>query len=112
MKKKFLGSSVEDTIKEWHKKDPAMETRVEQLMEKKIMAALFKNIRKQTGYSQAELARKAGMPQPAIARIESDTSTVLPRLDLYTRLLSVMGYRLILSAERMDKGGRRLRHAA
>lgn len=44
------------------------------------------------GLSQRELAKRVGMPQPAIARIEQ--GRVTPRVDTLTRLLAACGQAL------------------
>jgi predicted nucleotidyltransferase/DNA-binding XRE family transcriptional regulator len=60
-------------------------------------SALIRDARRAAGLSQAELARRAGTSQPAIARYESgDTSPSVVTLD---RLLRAAGRRLELSAE-------------
>ena len=56
------------------------------LMSKVIMA------RKEQGISQKELAEKAGMKQPAIARLES--LRVMPKVDTLIDVLHPLGYTL------------------
>ena len=48
--------------------------------------------RLRAGLTQQELARRAGISQPALARIE--TGRVTPRMDTVTRLLSACGMSL------------------
>jgi transcriptional regulator with XRE-family HTH domain len=55
-------------------------------------AIVLKRARKQAGFSQRELARRAGMAQPAIARIER--GAVVPRVDTLDRLLLACGHGL------------------
>src|SRR5712692_2088237 len=45
--------------------------------------------RRSAGFSQRELAQRSGIPQPAIARIESGRST--PRFDTLASLLRACG---------------------
>jgi predicted nucleotidyltransferase/DNA-binding XRE family transcriptional regulator len=60
-------------------------------------SALIRDARRAAGLSQAELARRAGTSQPAIARYESgDTSPSVVTLD---RLLRAAGRRLVLGSE-------------
>jgi predicted transcriptional regulator len=49
-------------------------------------------VRRRAGLSQRALAAKAGVPQPAIARIES--GAVSPRLDTVLPLLEAAGFTL------------------
>ena len=59
-------------------------------------ARLLRHARRQAGLSQRALADKAGVAQPAIARIES--GAVSPRLDTLARLLEATGWTLELAA--------------
>lgn len=49
------------------------------------VAAAVTRARKAAGMTQRDLARASGMPQPAIARIES--GSVHPKVDTFLRLL-------------------------
>jgi len=51
--------------------------------------------RRRAGLSQRELARRSGVPQPAIARIEAGTGS--PRLSSLVRLLDAAGFTLEVS---------------
>ncbi len=55
-------------------------------------ATTLRNARRAAGLSQRELAHRAGLAQPAIARIES--GGVVPRVDTLERLLRVCGHGL------------------
>lgn len=52
-------------------------------------ARAVRGARKRAGLSQAELARRTGIPQPAISRIER--GLVVPRADTLDRLLEACG---------------------
>ena len=52
-------------------------------------AQALASARRRAGVTQRELARKAGVPQPSIARIES--GKVVPRVDTLERLLRACG---------------------
>ncbi|MGH2429114.1 MAG: helix-turn-helix domain-containing protein [Candidatus Limnocylindria bacterium] len=58
-------------------------------------ARALRYARRQAGFSQRALARKTGVPQPAIARIER--GMISPRLDTLERLLAGAGATLELS---------------
>lgn len=52
----------------------------------------LRNARRAAGLSQRELASRAGVAQPAVARIE--TGGVIPRIDTLERLLRACGHTL------------------
>lgn len=52
-------------------------------------ARVLREARRRAGLSQRELARRSGVPQPAIARIESGVT--IPRVDTFARLLATCG---------------------
>lgn len=56
--------------------------------------------RKDAGISQRELARRARMAQPTIAKIEA--GHIVPRVDTFDRLLDACGHRLV--AQRWNDG--------
>jgi len=58
----------------------------------------LKQARRAAGLSQRELARRTGVPQPAIARIEGGHQ--IPRSDTLTRLLKACGFELRLGLVR------------
>jgi transcriptional regulator with XRE-family HTH domain len=51
--------------------------------------SILRYARRHAGLSQRQLAERAGVPQPAIARIESNA--VSPRIDTLERLLAAAG---------------------
>ena len=105
MNKKHVGSTFASSVKEWEK-NPVFRQAIQERREKYEMAALLKRIREKEGLSQRELASLSGVPQSVVARIESLRSAVLPRLNLFTKLLSAMGYRTVVSAEKAVKVSR------
>jgi transcriptional regulator with XRE-family HTH domain len=69
----------------------------------RVTAGTFlREARVAAGLSQRELARRAGVPQPAVSRIERDH--VSPRMDTLDRLLKVCGK----SLELVDRPGARV----
>ena len=54
--------------------------------------------RLKAGLTQRQLAERAGISQPAIAKIESGRSS--PRVDTLTRLLKPCGFRLTIEPQR------------
>jgi len=61
-----------------------------------IASRTLRLARRRAGLSQRGLAQRAGVPQPAIARIESGRSS--PRVDTLDRLLSACGMDLEIRA--------------
>ncbi len=57
----------------------------------------LKNKRKQLGYTQREAAEKAGIPQSALARLES--GSLSPRLDTLINLELVLGLKMTFIAD-------------
>lgn len=100
MNKKYMGASLEEAMKVWEKKDPGLRAKIDEYKEKAELAMLLKKTRSKEAMSQTELAKKANVPQSVIARIESLESKSLPRLDLYSRIMSSIGYRLVIGAEK------------
>jgi len=98
MKKKYVGVSIGESIREWEKKNPELRAKVEEYMEKAELAMLLKKTRAKEAISQVQLSKKANVPQSVIARIESLESKSLPRLDLYSRIMGSIGYQLVIKA--------------
>ena len=53
------------------------------------VARILRQARRRAGLTQRQLASKAGVPQPMVARIES--GAVIPRVDTLDRLLEACG---------------------
>jgi transcriptional regulator with XRE-family HTH domain len=62
--------------------------------------ALLSAVRRRHGWTQAQLADRAGTSQAAISRIERNL--VSPSISTLGRLLDLMGERLVLAADRTD----------
>ena len=62
-------------------------------MEKELIKAMVRvRVREEQGLSQAELAAKCNIKQPAIARMEKRTHS--PQLDSFLKVLAPLGYTL------------------
>lgn len=59
---------------------------------------MLRHARRAAGMTQRQLAQESGIPQPAIARIES--GKVVPRMSTIERLVSACGYSLELAPRR------------
>jgi ribosome-binding protein aMBF1 (putative translation factor) len=63
------------------------------------IALLVRKMRGTAGLTQTELAKRAGMPQSAIARLESGKSKTVPSLSTIARLSTAAGIQLSLASK-------------
>jgi ribosome-binding protein aMBF1 (putative translation factor) len=63
------------------------------------IAILVRKMRETAGLTQTELAKRAGMPQSAIARLESAKSKTVPSLSTIARLSTAAGIQLRLASK-------------
>jgi len=64
------------------------------------VAEWLNGARRSAGFTQRQLAERSGVPQPTIARIESEKQ--MPRADTLDRLLRACGWELDMSLRRGD----------
>ena len=64
------------------------------------IARLVSDLRARTGLAQIELAKKAGVSQPMIARLEKGDSRRTPTFDTIFRLLKVLGYTISIHVQK------------
>jgi transcriptional regulator with XRE-family HTH domain len=88
----FLKRQLEDEqfAQLWRRFDPSFQA-----------GALLVNLRSQLGLSQAELAERAGVKRPYIARIEAGKAN--PTVESLGKVLAAVGYSLRLSALRQEE---------
>ena len=67
------------------------------------IARLVSDLRVRAGLSQVELAKKAGVSQPMIARLEKGDSGRTPTFDTIFRLLKVLGYTMSIHVQKEKK---------
>jgi len=67
------------------------------------IARLISDLRTRSGLSQAELARKAGVSQPMIARLEKGDSRRQPTFDTIFRLVKVLGYTMSIQVDKVKR---------
>lgn len=63
------------------------------------VAHLLRDLREKVGLSQSEVAKKAKVSQPMIARLESGDHRRTPTIETIHRILSILGYQLILEVK-------------
>ena len=83
-----------------------------EMMQKHRLIKQIVRIRKQKGMSQAELAKKLGVSQPRIAKIESRIGTHKITFDALFRILAVLGYSCTVNTKRVTKTSSHSRLAA
>ena len=64
------------------------------------VAHLISNLRQKVGISQAELAKKAGVSQPMVARLEKGDSSRTPTFDTIYKILKVLGYTMSIDVQK------------
>jgi len=67
------------------------------------IAHLVADLRSRTGFSQAELAKKSGVSQPMIARLEKGDSSRTPKFDTIFKVLKALGYKMSISVQKEKK---------
>ena len=64
------------------------------------IARLASNLRERAGLSQVALAKRAGISQPMIARLEKGDIRRTPTFDTIFRLLKVLGYTMSIHVQK------------
>jgi ribosome-binding protein aMBF1 (putative translation factor) len=98
MKKKVANKSLDQLISKYQKNEEfkiAFDERRFYLQ----VAHLVRDLREKAGFSQAEVAKKAKVSQPMIARLESGDHRRTPTIETVHRILSILGYLLILEVK-------------
>ena len=81
--------------------DPEVQAAYEELAPRFAVVRQLIALREQRGWSQRELADRAGMKQPQLARLE--TGQVEPKLDTLQRLAKAMGCEVHVSFQPVDQ---------
>jgi HTH-type transcriptional regulator / antitoxin HipB len=63
------------------------------------VARLISELRMKSGLSQAEVAKKARVSQPLIARLERGDQTRTPTFDTVFKILKALGYSLTITVK-------------
>lgn len=67
------------------------------------IAHLISDLREKTGLSQAELARKAKISQPMVARLEKGDHQRTPTFDTIYKILKALGYVMSINVQKEKK---------
>ncbi len=67
------------------------------------VAHLVSDLRSSVGISQAELAKKAGLSQPMLARLEKGDSTRVPTFETVYKVLKALGYTMSIDIRKQRK---------
>lgn len=98
MKKKVPSKSLDHLISKYQKKEEFKISFNERKFYLQV-AHLLRDLREKVGLSQAEVAKKAKVSQPMIARLESGDHRRTPTIETIHRILSILGYQLILEVK-------------
>ena len=64
------------------------------------IAHLIADLRSRSGLSQVELAKRAGVSQPMVARLEKGDSSRTPTFDTIFKVLSALGYTMSINVQK------------
>ncbi len=97
-----IGIPVEDVIAE-HMKDPEYRREYMVWGVRIELAGLVKYLRLESKLTQKQLAEKAGVPQPQIARLESLDDERVPGFEQIVRLLAALDQHVVLRTRPMKR---------
>lgn len=63
------------------------------------IAHLVSGLRAKAGFSQAEVAKRTGVSQPMIARLEKGDHRRTPTFDTIYKILNALGYTLVINVK-------------
>jgi len=89
--------TLDDIIKEHQAKDKGFSAAYQKEMLINAISIMIVKLRKQAHLTQEELAKRAGITQPVIARLESGTDSRVPSLDLLARIAAASNAHLDLN---------------
>lgn len=100
------GSSLQDYLTELADKDPDFPAYLERSRRRAALAMKIRTLREKAGLSQAQLAKRAGMYQPGIARIENGRSET--SVETLEKVATALGCSLVVDLA--PKAGRTAKH--
>ena len=98
MKSKVKGLAFEDLLKkELQKKE--VKILFDQMQFYLQIARLITELRARAGLSQLDLAKRAGVSQPLIARLEKGDHRRVPTFDTIYKIMKALGYTMSISVK-------------
>jgi ribosome-binding protein aMBF1 (putative translation factor) len=98
MKKRVKNKSLNQLVKKYSK-DEEFKIAYEERRFYLQVAHLIRDLREKAGLSQSEVAHKAKVSQPMIARLENGDHRRTPTIETIHRILSILGYQLVLEVK-------------
>src|SRR2546426_977660 len=95
MKKRVHSKSLDQLVQKY-KKDQEFTISYEERSFHLQIAHLIRDLRERAGLSQSEVAKKAKVSQPMIARLENGDHRRIPTMDTIYRVLVILGYQVVL----------------
>ncbi len=98
MKKKIPSKSLNQLVSKYEK-NAEFKIAYEERRFYLQIAHMIRDLREKVGLSQAQVAKKAKVSQPMIARLESGDHRRTPTIETIHRILNILGYQLILEVK-------------
>ena len=98
MKAKIKGLSFESLLKK-ELKNKEVKILFDQMHFYLQVARLITEVRAKCGLSQVELAKRAGVSQPLIARLEKGDHRRVPTFDTIYKIMKALGYTMTISVK-------------
>ena len=98
MKSKNKGLAFEDLLKKELKKKE-VKLLFDQMQFYLQVARLITELRAKAGLSQVDLAKRAGVSQPLIARLEKGDHRRIPTFDTIYKIMKALGYTMTISVK-------------
>ncbi len=98
MKAKGTSLQFEDVLKK-QLQNKEVKLLFDQMQFYRQVARLITELRARAGLSQVELAKRAGVSQPLIARLEKGDHRRVPTFDTIYKIMKALGYTMTISVK-------------